>query len=256
MEITLASNKGPRLEQEDTVAVREHHGYILLLVADGVGGQTNGNEASYITASKIQKWFGSLKRKQLDDLNENNIKIYLTKIINEMKDSFFPRNGGTTLNMSIIGPQKTIIINIGDSRAYRIKDNEISLITKDNSHAFRELNPQTKEERDNIRYYRFNNIITNCIEMKSIAKINIYSINNGDYDILCHMTDGVSDILTEDKIKECCLSKKPAKTLVEKSVSSLPEYQNQNNPDFTNCIEPHDNASAVVYTKKRTKNGH
>lgn len=252
-EINISSDIGLRKTQEDTVTVQEHRGYLLLLVADGMGGEINGNAASYITAKKIQRWFSSLDKNKLAELDEKNIKRYLSRVINEMKDSEFPRVGGTTLNMSIIGPEKTIIINIGDSRTYTIKDNEITMRSIDDSLAFKKFNPTTKEERDSIRYYSNNNIIVNCIEMKSIAKINAYLIKNDEYDVLCHMTDGISDILPEDKIKEYILSVNPAETLVKKAITSEPEYKSYNKPDFQDHIEQYDNASAIVYTKKRIK---
>lgn len=253
-EINLASNVGPRENQEDTVALGTNHGYILLLVADGMGGKINGNEASYMVAKKIQRWFNVLTQEKLEQLDEKTLKRQLMREINEIKDNDFPIHGGTTLNMSIIGPEKTYIINVGDSRTYSIKDNEITLRTQDDSYAFERFNPVTKEERDNLRFYSLNNIITNCIEMKSLQKLNISSIKNTEYDILCHVTDGISDILKEDEMKEYIQKEKPAETLVEKTITREKEYSNSKEENFADYIEKHDNATAVVYTKKRTKN--
>ena len=142
-EIFVASNVGPRERQEDTVSAGVNGEYILLLVADGVGGNINGSAASYIVAKTIQRWFSSLSQKLLSTFDEFRLKLTLVTVLNEMKDMGFPLEGGTTLNMSIIGPEKTFVVNAGDSRAYGIKDDEVIYRTIDDSLAFDEYYPTT-----------------------------------------------------------------------------------------------------------------
>ena len=71
-----------------------------------------------------------------------------------------PINSGSTLNMSIIGPNETLIANVGDSRTYIIKDGKLSLVTKDDSVVFKKYNPQTTEKREKLRFHKKNNIFS------------------------------------------------------------------------------------------------
>ena len=85
----------------------------------------------------------------------------------------------------------------------------------------------------------------------------IITINNEDYDILFHTTDGVSDILSESEIEELSQSPNPALNLVNSSVF-MPRIQGEyhlKDNRYQEYINPgKDNATAIVYTKKRTKN--
>jgi len=253
-EINLSSHIGPRENQEDSIAILEKEGYILLLVADGMGGHEKGNEASYITAKTVQKYIASLSIKQLNNLTEFDLKMRINRILNQIKNKYLSKDSGTTLNMSLICPDKTFVINIGDSRTYTIKDNSINLLTKDDSLSFKTFCPINAEERDNLRFYKQNNIITKCVGLNSSATVRIKTIKNDSYDSICHMTDGISDILDEETIKEEILQQRPAESLVKKAIESGIIINNINQENFYNDIEPHDNASAIVYTKKRIKN--
>lgn len=249
--INLSSNIGPKRNQQDSIAVAENNGYILMLVADGVGGLEKGEEASYIIAKTIKEWLESQSKESLDQLNEIKLKDILTELITYTREKILPKDAGTTLNMSIVGPQNTLIVNIGDSRAYSIKDKKINLRTIDDSLAFSIFKPTTEEERDKIRFYRKNNIITNVIKKSTPPKVNVTTIENEEYDILCHLTDGVSDVLSEEIIRICLLKEKPALSLVQESINKEPEYTPYISSEFFEYVSPHDNASAVVYTKKR-----
>lgn len=253
-EINISSHIGPKEDQEDSVAILENRGYILLLVADGMGGHEKGNEASYITAKTIQKYIASLSLKQLDNLTEFNLKMSINKILNQIKNKYLPKDSGTTLNMSLICPDKTFVINIGDSRTYTIKNDNINLLTKDDSLSFKTFCPISAEERDNLRFYKQNNVITKCIGLDSLPTVRIKTINNDSYDAICHMTDGISDILDEETIKKEMLQQRPAESLVKKAISMGPIINDIDRENFYNDIAPHDNASAIVYTKKRIKN--
>lgn len=253
--VNLSSNVGIRENQEDCLAVSENNGYVLLLVADGMGGLAKGEEASFHVSSVIKSWFESLSIDNLGHLHELYIDDKLTTIIKLMQEKILPPNCGTTLNMSIIGPKKTFIVNIGDSRVYSIKNKNIELITRDDSMAFIMYHPRTSNQRDALRFYKDNNIISNCITTGYLPVIVTKEIKNEEYDILCHVTDGVSDILAEKQINRYSQSKTPAQKLVESAVTSKIVYNDFYLPydeaKFAKCISPKDNATALVYTKKR-----
>lgn len=254
--ITLASNIGYKENQEDSLAIAKKDDTILLLVADGLGGARSGEIASYTIAKYILEWFQSLTKDTLNKLNTILLKNELVKTILLALMSV-PQEAGTTLNMSIILENETYIVNVGDSRTYTIKDGQITLQTKDDSYGFLYLNPNSSQERDNLRFYKRNHIITKVISPQTFPKLSINVIPNKEYDIICHITDGVSDILSESEIEEYCQSPHPANTLVNQSIyqKEIQGIKYQTDSRFCQTIHPgKDNSTAIVYTKKRTKN--
>lgn len=249
--IQIHSAIGPKETQQDSVLVMEHHGYLIMAVADGMGGLKKGEEASYKILKNIKEWFEMQSLNTLQNINGIRLERIIYTLIENAKNKDFPDNAGTTLNLSMIGPYETYIINIGDSRAYTTKNNEITLRTHDDSLAFCLFGPQTKEDRDKLRFYSKNNIITNYIEKSETPYVVSTRINNDDYDILCHITDGVSDMLSEDTIKKYLLDKNPATSLVKQAINSELEYNTDITQGFSEFIYPHDNATAIVYSKRR-----
>lgn len=249
--INLSSHNGIKEKQQDSLFYVINNNYIILGVADGMGGIEQGEKASYQTLQTIKEYFEMQSKYMLNHLNEYILEEMIYGLVKYLKNNNFPDNAGTTLSLSFIGPEQTIILNIGDSRAYTIKGNEISLRTHDDSLSFELFEPLTKKERDKLRFYKNNNVITNYIKNDFLPYVNITTINNDEYDIICHVTDGITDILNEDTIKQCLLSKKPASSLVGKAIKSELEYNQDITEGFTEFIYPHDNATAIVYKKKK-----
>lgn len=252
--IEVASDIGKRKNQQDSLTIAENSGYVLLLVADGVGGFENGELASYTTANIINKWFMSEYEDTLKILSSKTLEDVLNALI-YLISSNIPSHSGSTVNMSIIGPNDTLIVNIGDSRTYSIKNGNITIRSKDDSLVFKNLNPQTREERDRLRFHKRNNIITNSISKNTYPNIKVSTINNNEYDILIHLTDGVSDYLDEQRICTYANQDNPAKKLVYNTVNGRIIYNNNYSEEYRELIYPgEDNSTAIVYSKKLTKN--
>ena len=252
--IGLASDIGKRRNQQDSLTIALNNGYLLLLVADGVGGLDNGEVASYMTANIINKWFLSEYEKSLKTLSAKTLEDVLNALMYLISTNI-PSRCGSTFNMSIVGPTETLIANVGDSRAYTVKNNEITLRSFDDSLVFRDLNPQTTEERNRLRFHKRNNIITNSISKNTYPNIKITSVKNDDYDILIHLTDGVTDYLDEQSVCMYANEIKPADKLVFKTVNGRIIYNHDYNDDYRELIYPgEDNSSAIVYSKKLIKN--
>ena len=252
--ISVASRIGNCQTQEDCTAVTKIDDYLLLLVADGIGGMKGGVEASYKTAEIIKNWVEIEDKEILKELNEKTLEDVLNALMYLISTSI-PTNSGATLSMSIITPNKTIIANIGDSRTYTIKNGTITLRTFDDSLVFKRYHPQTKEDRNKLRFHKHNHILINSITSEALPNITVTTIDNDDYDILCHVTDGVTDFLSEYLIEKYSKKLNPATTLVNKSTKGFPIYNHAKFELLRRCIKPgEDNATAIIYTKKRTKN--
>ena len=136
----------------------------LLIVADGMGGKEHGEFASNFVVEKLKKWFIEHDTKTLNDAKKTRDLLikYIKRLNTEIIKKCGNNRSGTTLTMSIIGKRKSIIANVGDSRAYIYKDQELIQITEDDSdvwyyHKFANI------EKEDLRFFSNNNIINSCI---------------------------------------------------------------------------------------------
>lgn len=231
----------------------------LLIVADGMGGKEDGDIASNYIVTKLAYWFQEKDIKTLNNtektlkLLERYIKILNTNLIKK----FGINHLGTTLSLALINRNNTIIINVGDSRIYKYKDMNLQQITEDDSDVW-DYYKFGGVDKDDLRYFSNSSLITACIGLhKELCKISSKIISN-DYDILLLLTDGVTDLITDKKLKQL-IKKTPKKDLLDKIIYEA-VYINQNlyvplklkNRYLDNYIVPfkgRDNASGVIFIK-------
>jgi protein phosphatase len=129
------------LPPEDiTTLVSESRGYILL-VADGVAGRPDGKAASTTVVKTIANHvthFTDLYRR----LDSNNEAIFVSELeksvlkshvvlVEEGKKEYGGRGGATTLTMVAVLWPHAYVIQVGDSRCYRLRDGRLSRVTQD-----------------------------------------------------------------------------------------------------------------------------
>lgn len=245
--------------QEDSVLLLEHpdnKNFKMLLVADGIGGNYNGDEASSYTAQKMLAWFERLNPKYCSDLDKLSVELerelkHINSALNNKND-----DRGTTFLCGIVGKDETLITSIGDSRAYITKNNNLYQISRDDSIVQDYYELGIIREKDDMRFHKKANCITRCLGMDEKAlQINNRIIENSSYDTLILVSDGVSDCLSDSQIMAITTKtprEKIAKALVEAANKSI--STRRNTYDFANYHDiiygGKDNETAAVYLKK------
>ncbi len=124
-----------------TPPLRDHalgnHGS-LFMVADGMGGEASGEVASQICALEVPKrLYENLK--SMDQVSEENFVIllresieYANRIIHQkaQSDPAYRGMGTTATAAGLFGPC-LFVAQVGDSRAYLIRHNELAQLTRD-----------------------------------------------------------------------------------------------------------------------------
>lgn len=231
----------------------------MLLVADGMGGKEYGEKVSNYVSKSLEKWF---IQKEISTIN-NTKKILdlLEKMILRMNETIIKKygknNAGTTLSLAIINEHETIVVNIGDSRTYTYKNNKLIQITEDDSDVWFYYKYGACK-KDDLRYFFNNNIITACIGLnEELCKISTYIIEN-DYEMILLFTDGVTDIITDKKIKKL-IKNGPSKKILSNIIYET-VYIDQNlkiplrlkSKKYSKYILPfkgRDNATGAIYIK-------
>ncbi|WP_457556619.1 PP2C family serine/threonine-protein phosphatase [Candidatus Harpocratesius sp.] len=179
------------------------HNGILALVCDGVSASHHGDEGSSFVVktlpTKILHYFltENVDFAQIQNIIVNAIKETNNELINkfssEIQKGNIPKT--TLVGFLIIGPW-IWVFNLGDSRAYLIKDNEIRQISIDHigtgaSHEITEAMGQ-KTIHPYIKTYNW------AYNLKSNTKQKIYQ--KQFYGILC--SDGLTDKVSDSEIND------------------------------------------------------
>lgn len=256
-----------RKNQEDAFLLMVHPDnpdFKIMVVADGMGGFANGEFASDIVVKEARQWFENLDAKyysQTDKLGGEISKL-LKFIDSKIHDQLYG-DGGSTIVTAIIGADKTLVTNVGDSRAYAIKGNNLEQVTQDHSMAYDLWKAGYIKQKSDINFFKGSNVITQYLGSNEYSpEINeCVVLNNSDYDALCLFTDGVTDCLTDDKLFAVCKktpSKDLAKAIVDtaKSTDSFVRIGLLHNESYKAKVSGgKDNTTAAVYVNKDKSRG-
>lgn len=129
------SNQGGRAYNEDRTAIFERDGFILLVLADGLGGHEGGEIASQGLIDSVGKSFLSATEIQLQDAQKFlHLTInYAHKFIHRRAKQYsLPASSPkTTCVVCLINGDVAQWAHSGDSRLYLIRSKEIHSMTED-----------------------------------------------------------------------------------------------------------------------------
>ena len=177
--------------------------YALLVVADGMGGQVAGKEASETAVEVVKNLFAAKARngKPLAD-----IKKFIRDVIRQANKTVFTKGEakavtmGTTLTMAFIDNHHAFIGHIGDSRLYHIRKREIRQVTEDHSLAA-DMVKKGKATRDEVKASPMRSMLTRSIGTKEKLAVDDpigIELEEGDCLVLC--TDGLTNLVEDEEI--------------------------------------------------------
>jgi protein phosphatase len=187
-----------RNNNEDSGFIGKH----FLLVADGMGGHAAGELASSTTVAIVAQVDNN--KEKLEDLESKLIEIpkIITKELKNAINKDSTRAGmGTTLTAAVIQENLLKISHVGDSRAYLVRNKQISRITKDQTYiqSLIDNNEITESEAKN---HPQRSLLLQAIDgiTESIPVITSTEILENDKILLC--SDGLTNVVTDEEILE------------------------------------------------------
>jgi PPM family protein phosphatase len=178
---------------------------ILMIVADGMGGHSKGEVASALGVSTVVN-------RLLPELTVNKEEDYGSalssavmeangKILNYAMDHPECEGMGTTLTASLIDQEKICVAHVGDARAYRISNSEITRLTKDHS-LVQELVDKGEITEEQASMHPQKNVITRVVGVYPTLNVDIYEYpwTNSDQILLC--CDGLVNHVKDNEITE------------------------------------------------------
>ncbi|HEY4600290.1 MAG TPA: PP2C family serine/threonine-protein phosphatase [Cerasibacillus sp.] len=179
----------------------------LFVVCDGMGGLSHGELASATVIYGLSQWFEH-DLPELLEYEKDNEEIIFQQLENTVEKlnadivSYGQEEGvvlGTTLTALLILGKTFFLVQMGDSRAYAIDDNQVIQLTKDQTFVAREVarGHLTPEE---ARNHPKRNILLQCIGAREEIEVVITKgiIEQGMSYLLC--TDGFYHKLSHDEL--------------------------------------------------------
>jgi len=178
--------------------------FCLLAVADGIGGHAGGDIASTTAVNTLKENILHQLKLSSSSFQPKEVLEEVFQLANQtvfqkaIQNPDFIGMGTTLVAVLVIGNRATIS-NVGDSRAYLIRNESLSQITHDHSWKAEQLKAKKISEKDILKS-PFKNMITRSLGFESDAKIDTFEIDlsDGDYLLLC--TDGLYSFVSEYQI--------------------------------------------------------
>jgi protein phosphatase len=215
IEIGWLTNRGRRRDHnEDDLYVfsAEKVDYdrrgMLLAVADGMGGHAGGEYASRIAVESLGKFYDL-------EIGENGIpgQDALHTCIDEAHRHIFSqaqsspilKGMGTTLTAALIVQNTLNVGQVGDSRAYIIRNGTIKQLTNDHSLVAEQIRMGLITEEE-AQHHPARNIITRALGTKENVEPDFYTFPLEADDRVLMCSDGLHSVVENAKILEIVLS--------------------------------------------------
>lgn len=205
---------GRKINEDDYFFTKEQVGDLpnLFMVADGLGGHKAGEVASRMAIDSVVRYCLETIQPNLGQLlKEAYLEANKSVFEYGQKNNNCYEMGTTLVALSVLENQY-LIANIGDSRAYLLRDGELKRITKDHSpvQELQELGVITEEE---AYHHENRNLISKAIGMEHEIDADIYQVEAKENDILLLCTDGLSNFLRRSEMQEILKQEKSLEEL-------------------------------------------
>jgi PPM family protein phosphatase len=195
-----------RENNEDAIEVKQFPDMTICIVADGMGGQAAGEIASKRAIEVIPR---ELRKNIGQNPTQDHVKTTIRKAIVQANEEIMAmgaldrdlRNMGTTVVMAVWRKGAELCItNVGDSRAYLVRDDKIEQLTIDHSLAQALVDNKTISAAE-AREHRFRNVLWKYLGSKEVGEgpeVKILPIKPGDRFLLC--TDGLTGPVPDHQV--------------------------------------------------------
>jgi protein phosphatase len=192
----------------DSLNTNSSHGQ-LFIVADGMGGHRGGKQASQLAVEEIQKAYSTNTSNTFPERLKNAFTAANEEIYKQATEDPSFSGMGTTCTALLIKDRKAYIAHIGDSRAYRIRESNIEMLTKDHTKVA-ELQRQGILNEVDTRYHPERSILYRALGTHPLVEVDLISdiaVRTSDRFLLC--TDGLTRI-DDTEIRDIVLNNSPS----------------------------------------------
>jgi len=176
----------------------------IFVVADGMGGHAAGEVASDMAVHYVARELDSLRGltdEQVAERMRGAIRTANGAIFQRTLTEHDKRGMGTTVTALTLYEARFLVGQVGDSRAYLLRDNKLSQLTKDHSYVQEQVDAGylTPEQ---ARTHPYSNVITRCVGANSEVMPDIYVGTVKPRDVFLLASDGLTGMLEDYQLAE------------------------------------------------------
>jgi protein phosphatase len=184
----------------------------LFVVADGMGGHVSGEMASQLAVESVEEFVSRSRSESVhfsgeyrSDLSiEQNRLLAATRVANrkireEADKNPTKRGMGTTLIGVILEDKHLAVVNVGDSRLYRVRNGDLKQVTNDHT-LVAEQQKLGRLTKDEARKHPQRHILTSALGISESPKIDLYRTKVIPDDLYLICSDGLNDMLDDEEI--------------------------------------------------------
>jgi protein phosphatase len=196
-----------RSNNEDSVALDESAG--LAVLADGMGGYNAGEVASGMLTSFIHTELGRWLQEATANATDVEVRRAMDICVDNANRAIYQAANanpqyagmGTTLVLAVFRQDRVMVGHVGDSRAYRLRDGQLTQITRDHSLLQEQIDAGliTVEQ---AAYSANKNLVTRAVGVEDtvVLETHAHDLQGGDIYLMC--SDGLSDMLDDASIAQ------------------------------------------------------
>lgn len=184
----------------------------VYLVCDGMGGHNAGQIASELAAKQFLHAYYHLGGVAQDAARQAVLQAH--HYIAEMASKIPSRYGmGTTLTALILKQDEGILVHVGDSRCYRLREGVFEQLSRDQT-LVAQLVAQGILTPEQARYHPQRNVIRQAVGVQDPndpfePDIETFPLQAGDRYLLC--SDGLNDMVEDAEIEAILRSEPPTR---------------------------------------------
>ena len=176
----------------------------VFIVADGMGGHAAGEVASEMAVRIIARELGDISSgtdQEASDRIRTSIIEANAAIFQRTLSEQDKRGMGTTATAMVILGGNYLIGQVGDSRAYVLREGALLQLTKDHSYVQEQVDAGYLSPEE-ARTHPYSNVITRCVGANVDVTPDVYSgaLQTGDVYLLA--SDGLTGMIEDDDLGE------------------------------------------------------
>lgn len=227
--VAISDRGRKRPSNEDAFAYSLEDG--VFVVCDGMGGAAAGEVASSIAVKEALRALSS-RSSPFPDLAEEAVNAANQAVFARAQSDVQLSGMGTTMVALVVRDAKAWVINVGDSRSYRLRDGILEQLTLDHSLVEEQVRHGRMTPSDALRS-PLRNVITRALGTQSSVVGDCFQLEAAAGDIFLLCSDGLTREVPDQKIEEILIA---GDSLEERASQLIAAANNNGGNDNITCI--------------------
>lgn len=189
----------------------------LFVIADGMGGHNAGDYASKKAIDLLTHSIAGSGEQEAISAIQQGITIANEAIYEEASRDSAKAGMGTTMVVATIENHMLRVANVGDSRLYILGAGVLQQVTRDHS-VIEEMVRKGEVSKEVAAHHPKRNLITRAVGAEAQVRVDFFDVDLQNVDAVMMCSDGLTNMLEEDRIKDIMSQDISVEDKVEKLV--------------------------------------